>query len=66
MLLLSIVFVPAASAQTNENMGINDECDNFSIEKEYGELFLERMGYSIGLTQLKCRKLDIFINILMA
>lgn len=50
MLLLSIVFVPAASAQTNENMGINDECDNFSIEKEYGELFLERMGYSINLT----------------
>ncbi|AAM04703.1 hypothetical protein [Methanosarcina acetivorans] len=50
MLLMNMVLVPAVSAQTNENIGINAECDDFSIEKEYGTLFLEKMGYSVELT----------------
>lgn len=50
MLLVGMAFVPAVSAQANENVGTNSENDEYSIEKEYGQLFLERMGYSAKLT----------------
>ncbi|OBZ34740.1 hypothetical protein C7960_1298 [Methanohalophilus euhalobius] len=50
MLLVSMAFVPTVSAQANENVGVKAENIDFSIEKEYGKLFLEKMGYSAELT----------------
>ncbi|WP_135603688.1 hypothetical protein [Methanococcoides sp. NM1] len=50
MLLVSMAVLPAVSAQANENIGTNTENYEYSIEKEYGQLFLEKMGYSAKLT----------------
>lgn len=50
LVLASMVFVPAVSAQANKDAKMNTEYDEFSIEEEYGELFLGKIGYSANLT----------------